>query len=72
MNEKEDKQQKGERKGKMICNRKVGRSVSRREWQNSNPKASKKSLIFSPIKLSNGIGKIQTKGLKCAGVSGEN
>lgn len=63
MNEKEDKQQKGERKGKMICNRKVGRSVSRREWQNSNPKASKKVSFFHLLNYPMELEKSKQKGL---------
>ena len=43
VNEFEDKQQgRWERKGKMICNRKVGRNVSQRGWKNSHSKESKK------------------------------
>lgn len=58
----------------MICNRKVGRNVSRRGWKNSHSKASKKkkkNLSFSSVKLSNKIGKMQARGLKYVGVSGK-
>ena len=58
VNEFEDKQQgRWERKGKMICNRKVGRNVSQRGWKNSHSKESKKKrisvfhLLNYPIKL---------------------